>query len=252
MTINFVVDKAYKLNEYAGNTLTITYSAKVNSDAVLWKDVNTNTAKLNYTNDSKVEGNNNSAQKTTYTYTFDIGGTATGTDGIITKTGKNKNSETPLDGAIFGLYKAGEGVTVDTVATAADADAYKTATSDVNGQINFRQLKKGTYYLKELSAPNGYSVNTHVYTVVIDTTHKTDGTLASWSVTIDNNKTSTFTLNNEGTWESQKNQTYIVNTTLSSLPSTGGIGTTIFTIAGCVIMIAAAGLFFASRKKTNK
>lgn len=252
MTINFVVDKAYKLNEYAGNTLTITYSAKVNSDAVLWKDVNTNTAKLNYTNDSKVEGDNDSAQKTTYTYTFDIGGTATGTDGIITKTGKNKNSETPLDGAIFGLYKAGEGVTVDTVATAADADAYKTATSDVNGQINFRQLKKGTYYLKELSAPKGYSVNTHVYTVVIDTTHKTDGTLASWSVTIDNNKTSTFTLNNEGKWESQKNQTYIVNTTLSSLPSTGGIGTTIFTIAGCVIMIAAAGLFFASRKKTNK
>ena len=39
---------------------------------------------------------------------------------------------------------------------------------------------------------------------------------------------------------------------LSALPSTGGIGTTIFTIAGCVIMIAAAGLFFASRKKTNK
>ena len=38
---------------------------------------------------------------------------------------------------------------------------------------------------------------------------------------------------------------------LSALPSTGGIGTTIFTIAGCVIMIAAAGLFFASRKKSD-
>ena len=254
MTINFVKDNAYKLNEYASQTLTITYSAKVNKNAVLWQDVNTNTAKLNYTNDSKkvVEGNNPSAQKTTYTYTFDIGGKATGTDGIITKTGKNKNSETPLDGALFGLYKAGTNVTVETVATATEADAYKTATSDVHGQINFRQLKKGTYYLKELTAPNGYSVNTHVYTVIIDTTHKPDGTLASWSVTIDNNKTSTFTLNNEGTWESQKNQTYIVNTTLSSLPSTGGIGTTIFTIAGCVIMIAAAGLFFASRKKSNK
>lgn len=252
MTINFVKDNAYKLNEYAGQTLTITYSAKVNKDAVLWKDVNTNTAKLNYTNDSKVDDKNDSAVKTTYTYTFDIGGTATGTDGIITKTGKDKNSETPLDGATFGLYKAGEGVTAETVATATADAAYKTATSDANGQINFRQLKKGTYYLKELSAPNGYSVNTHVYTVVINTTHKADGTLESWSVTIDNDKTSTFTLNSEGKWESGKNTTYIVNTTLSKLPSTGGIGTTIFTIVGCGIMIAAAGLFFASRRKENR
>ena len=42
------------------------------------------------------------------------------------------------------------------------------------------------------------------------------------------------------------------DTKLSALPSTGGIGTTIFTIAGCLIMVAAAGLFFASRKRTNK
>lgn len=251
MTINFVKDNAYKLNAYAGQTLTITYSAKVNKDAVLWKDVNTNTAKLNYTNDSKVDGKNDSAEKITYTYTFDIGGTATGTDGIITKTGKDKNSETPLDGATFGLYKAGEGVTAETVATATADAAYKTATSDVNGQINFRQLKKGTYYLKELSAPKGYSVNTHVYTVVINTTHKNDGTLESWSVTIDGT-TSTFTSNNDGTWTSDKHATNIVNTTLSSLPSTGGMGTTLFTIAGCAIMVAAAGFFFASRKRVNK
>lgn len=251
MTINFVVNNAYKLNAYASKSLTITYSAKVNSAAVLWKDVNTNTAKLNYTNDSKVNGNNDSAEKTTYTYTFDIGGEATGTNGIITKTGKDKNSEKPLDGAEFGLYKAGEGVTTETVAKAKDTDAYKTATSDAKGQIHFSQLKEGTYYLKELEAPDGYSVNTHVYTIKIDTDYNADGTLATWSVTIDNTKTSTFTSNSNGTWTSEKNTTNIVNTTLSSLPSTGGIGTTIFTIAGCVIMIAAAGLFFASRKKSD-
>lgn len=252
MTINFVVDKAYKLNAKASQTLTITYSAKVNKDAVLWKDVNTNTAKLNYTNDSKVNGNNDSAEKTTYTYTFDIGGEATGTNGIITKTGKDKNAETALAGAVFGLYKAGEGVTAETVATAAADAAYKTATSDDKGQINFRQLKEGTYYLKELTAPKGYSVNTHVYTVVIDTAYNVDGTLASWSVTIDNAKTSTFTSNNDGTWTSDIHATNIVNTTLSSLPSTGGMGTTLFTIAGCAIMVAAAGFFFASRKRVNK
>ena len=252
MTVNFVIEGAYKLNEYAGNRLTITYAAKVNNDSVIWKDVNTNTAKLNYTNDSKVTGKDDSTDKTTYTYTFDIDGTASGTTGIITKTGKEKNSETPLDGALFGIYKAGDGVTADTVANAKDSDAYKTATSDTNGQIYFHHLKEGTYYLKELKAPDGYSVNTHVYTIVIDASYNTDGTLASWTVTIDNDKTSTFTSNTEGTWTSTINGTNIVNTTLSSLPSTGGIGTTIFTIAGCAIMIAAAGFFFASRKKANK
>ena len=44
----------------------------------------------------------------------------------------------------------------------------------------------------------------------------------------------------------------IANNKGSSLPSTGGIGTTIFTIGGCLIMIIAAALFFASRRKENK
>ena len=45
---------------------------------------------------------------------------------------------------------------------------------------------------------------------------------------------------------------FMEDTKLAQLPSTGGIGTTIFTIAGCLIMVTAAGLFFASRKRTNK
>ena len=44
----------------------------------------------------------------------------------------------------------------------------------------------------------------------------------------------------------------IQNFTGVQLPSTGGIGTTIFTIGGCAIMIIAAGLFFATRRKTEK
>ena len=252
LTVNFVVGEEYKLNAYAGQSLTITYAAKVNSNAVVFTGVNTNNAKLNYTNDSKVEGKDDSIEKNTYTYTFEIGGEASGTTGIITKTGKDKGEEKPLPGAVFGLYKSGDGVTAGTVATANASAAYKNATSDNKGQINFSQLKEGTYYLKELTAPDGYSVNTHVYTVVIDATYNNNGTLASWSVTIDDDKTSTFTSKNDGTWESAINGTNIVNTTLSALPSTGGIGTTIFTIAGCAIMVAAAGLFFASRKRTNK
>ena len=44
----------------------------------------------------------------------------------------------------------------------------------------------------------------------------------------------------------------VINKKLIALPSTGGIGTTIFTIGGCAIMIVAAGLFFATRRKAEK
>ena len=77
---------------------------------------------------------------------------------------------------------------------------------------------------EETKAPEGYSINV-------------DGA----SATIKESKDKNVTV-----------PTSLKDTKLSALPSTGGIGTTIFTIAGCLIMVTAAGLFFASRKRTNK
>ena len=102
---------------------------------------------------------------------------------------------------------------------------------------------QATYYVKETKAPNGYSLNDFAYQLrgaevqSAGTTTKTEDNV---TYTI---QTYTYTNFTDITVKDSK---------LSALPSTGGIGTTIFTIAGCVIMIAAAGLFFASRKKTNK
>ena len=85
-------------------------------------------------------------------------------------------------------------------------------------------LDEGKYWFEEILAPAGYSINGDGVTVeVVENTERNVSFTGS-----------------------------LTDTKLSSLPSTGGIGTTIFTIAGCLIMIAAAGLFFASRKKTNK
>lgn len=44
----------------------------------------------------------------------------------------------------------------------------------------------------------------------------------------------------------------MLDTKLSALPSTGGMGTYLFTIVGVVLMTCAAGAFFVSRRKTNK
>lgn len=254
ITVNFVVNDNYKLNDYQGQEAVITYSATLNKDAAMNNVGNENNVVLNYTKDSKTTGNDEHDGSKTYTYTFDIDGSATGTTNIITKTGVEQGEEAPLPGAVFALYPTENDAKNDThriEMTNANGNKYDTATSDDEGQLYFRGLKAGTYYLKELTAPAGYSVNTNIYKVDIKATYNDDGTLSSWSVAVDNVEVASFTA--ASSWRNTHEAgTTIKNTKLSELPSTGGIGTTIFTIVGCGIMIAAAGLFFASRRKENR
>lgn len=101
-------------------------------------------------------------------------------------------------------------------------------TSDEDGIFNLYGLNLGTYEIVEIEAPEGYSVNTtsEYVEVTADNTTKADVLSPAMGDMTD--------------------------TKLTSLPSTGGIGTTIFTIGGCAIMVTAAGLYFATRKKTEK
>lgn len=158
---------------------------------------------------------------------------------VVTKTGSitikkvDEKSKQVLSGAKFsftkqgennkllfvkvsdGVYKLainGEENTVDVLEVAAEGEN--------KGILKVQGLGQGTYEIVEEKAPDGYSV-----------------------VNVEDVE---LTLNDK---DKEKE---VENTTLSSLPETGGIGTTIFTIGGCVIMIAAAGLFFASRRKSAK
>ena len=98
--------------------------------------------------------------------------------------------------------------------------------TDSNGEAVVRGLDSTytDYYFEEVVAPNGYSIND-------------DDSIVRWGA----NQTADATTGTAS----------MSDTKLSALPATGGIGT-IFTIVGCGIMIAAAGLFFASRRKENR
>ena len=84
----------------------ITYNATLTSDATLNDNANVNDVTLNYTRDSKTNGNDGSDNDKTYTYTFDIDGAATGTTGIINKKGDKATDTEGLNDATFALYKA--------------------------------------------------------------------------------------------------------------------------------------------------
>lgn len=214
-TINFL-----NIGDYAGKTdaerkVVITYDAVI-SETAISTDPATNEATVNYGN----SGEEKTKADKTYTYTFEI-------DEQFTKVDENQE---PMAGATFTLFKE-DGTTVVKTCTTAIGD-------DGKAYIHFEGLDAGTYKLKETEAPSGYSVNDTVYTVVITAEYNEDGTLKDGFpvITIDGEVTTVE----------------VQNTKLSSLPSTGGIGTTIFTVGGCAIMIAAAGLFFASRRKESK
>lgn len=102
------------------------------------------------------------------------------------------------------------------------------------GTVTVKGLKVGDYFFQEVVAPDGYSINSNdVAFKMIATTEKETAVV-------------------NGVVAENPDNICMEDSKLSALPSTGGIGTTIFTIAGCLIMVTAAGLFFASRKRTNK
>lgn len=102
-----------------------------------------------------------------------------------------------------------------------------------SGLLYVQGLDTGMYYFKEVTAPEGYHI-----------ANSSEGYDAVAELKLEDGKDTAEAI--------LQAPTELTNTKLSSLPSTGGIGTTIFTIGGCVIMIIAAGLFFASRRKSAK
>lgn len=170
-------------------------------------------------------------------------------DGVAQKVGDNKQG---LEGATFTLYRnytdANENAKPDADELSGEVGSYVTKSSD-NYDIEFKGLDADVpYYLTETAAPAGYTINDTVYTITFTNLVDNGNGNVTYDVWVDGEFKNTITYGSPaGNFGMQ-----VENTKLSSLPSTGGIGTTIFTIGGCTIMVTAAGLYFATRKKTEK
>ena len=225
----FTVDFGAKYNaDYAGKTVVITYTA-------IAGEVTTEAPLSNFVHSSNGTGKIVEVKPVSFT--------------VIKVDADNKN--TPLKEAEFTIYKKStegtEGaveLTLEDKTKVWGIPVREGLTTDENGKATVKDLDaQETYYVKETKAPDGYSLN--------DTAYKLVG--ADWiedSVSSVEKDSGTYSV---VTHEFEPfDDITVEDTKLSSLPSTGGIGTTIFTIGGCVIMIVAAGLFFASRRKENQ
>jgi len=153
---------------------------------------------------------------------------------------------TALQGAVFTLTGTGPNGAGQTVIT---------ATSDPDGKLFFNNLEVGTYTLEETSAPAGYIKDNTSHTVVISAEYNADTTLKSYSIKIDNQDIATYTATTkadktiETIVKDDNNKTFPINNKKGAeLPSTGGIGTTIFYVAGIVMVLGAAAIVIARRK----
>ena len=221
--------------------VTISYTATVNNKAVIAGSGNTNEAYLKYNNNSKT-----TVTHTTTTYVWGMGVRK------YTDLGSGKE-DTPLADAEFQLYKmdgetkkyakfaeTGTNTSIYKL-TGWDADASNAAKvkTPASGNIQFEGLDAGTYYLEETTAPTGYNKLTAPITVVISSTLPTAGGTASYTVTADGATTTDYTVRVE-------------NKAGTELPSTGGIGTTIFYVIGGGLMVAAIVLLVTKKRMENK
>ena len=210
-------------NANANKTITITYGATVTDTKVGNKVVagdGQNWSKPNY------------GSKTEELFTGQIS---------INKTGE---SNEVLEGAGFKVYKeeTENDVTVKKYAkfdtnnklagwTTDEAEATE-ITTDASGTATIYGLDLGTYKFKEVTAPSGYSINTN----------DVSGTIAL----------QTGKEKAESAKDIVATNASMSDTKLNSLPSTGGMGTYLFTIIGVVVMAGAAGAFFISRRKGSE
>lgn len=228
-----VKDPEFNLNN--GATITVTYTAHLNENAAVNGSAeNKNSVRLQYSNNPRPDGEywgyTPTPESEVYVYTYQLNNT---------KRAETENG-TPLPGAVFQLYSDAD--CKNEVKLYQDGEFYypiKNATgkeavemkSAANGQFNVKGLDAGTYYLRETTPPAGYSACPDT-TIVISATH--DG--------------------NRVNLESSKLYTTIINNKAGgiTLPSTGGIGTTIFYVVGGGLMVAAIVLLVTKKRMENK
>lgn len=209
----------------------VTYTAKLNDKANVGATGNNNTVYLKYSNNPYTDGTGKTVTDEVKVYTFKL---------TVFKTTRDVNM--PLEGARFTLYKKDSNEELIDMGSP-EPVIDETAPKDKRkaNMFNWEGLDAGDYVLKETKAPAGYnSIQPIEFTIT--TTYSDD--LSLKDLVVDGLPQLNIDL-------SKNIQSKIINNPGSSLPETGGIGTTIFHVGGAILVVGAA-ILLVVRKKVSE
>ena len=218
----------------ANDKIVISYTATLNENAVIAGDGNPNTSKLSYGDkgDETHSPSGTTPPSTTTTYTWDVD---------VFKYTMNGKNETALAGAKFTLSKnddgtdpialVSEGNNVYRVAKTDETGIVTEITTDTTGKFTIKGLDADTYYLKETAAPAGYNMLAAPVTIVIGENGVVNGTTEA---------------------PQGVDEVKVLNQTGALLPSTGGMGTTVFYVLGGALVLAAVVLLVTRKRMSSK
>lgn len=234
-TFEIQFDDLKKISEVkAGSTITVEYDATLNENAVIGSAGNPNQAKLEYSNNPYDDGTGETPWDKVIAFTYQL---------VANKVDKDGSS---VEGAGFTLYKWSN-----------EGDKYVAVSSEITGvtKFNFKGIDAGQYKLVESKVPDGYTkAEDLVFTVVA--TYDTDNndpkfgtlTIKDGDKVISDGEDKVFTVN----LAAGSFTTNVVNLTGTTLPSTGGMGTTVFYVVGGGLMAVAVVLLVTKKRMENK
>ena len=217
----------------AATKLYVKYSATLNENAKVGLEGNPNASKLSYGEINQGTGKPGSTTppSETKTYTWDVD---------VFKYTMNGETEKALAGATFTLSKnadgfnpialVSEGNNVYRVEKTNETDTVTEITTDATGKFTIKGLDADTYYLTETAAPAGYNKLAAPVTIVIGENGVVNGTTEA---------------------PQGVDEVKVLNQSGTELPSTGGIGTTIFYIVGGVLVVGAVVLLVTKKRMNN-
>lgn len=238
LTIDDVIAKCRDIKIAQGFTVEVIYNAHLNENATVndanGSTDNKNSVNLEYSNNPNAEGLGKTEDKTVYVFTFaitnkkvidSVDGDALPDAGFRLYTDEGCTQEYKLvkDDTLNAYHPAKDGETAEEMKSAAD------------GTFPIKGLDAGTYYLKETTTPKGYNTAA-VKAITIKATHSISDSQPNVVLSSDS------TLDNK-----------IVDKKGNTLPSTGGMGTTVLYAAGAaIVLVAAFGIAFAVRRRNAR